>query len=187
MRRPGWLVEQLPVGMVSDDFFARFVALFEAQADTLMAHADNLEHLPDATVTPLPMVAWLAQWIGLPGLDPSMPGAQQRQMLRVGARALAWRGTRRGLLALLELLSGAPAQVDDGGGVFAEGTAPDDAAWVRIQVASTGGRDDAAFARSIADEVPAHVRVELWVGDREIWPAAAREGGGIPVAATVGR
>ncbi|MFN8075065.1 MAG: phage tail protein [Kineosporiaceae bacterium] len=176
MRRPGWLVDQLPVGMVSEDFFARFVAMFEAEADTLMAHGDSLEHLADATVTPPEMLPWLAQWIGLPGLDPTRPEQLQRRLLRTGARTLAWRGTRRGLQHLLELLSGGPAEVSDGGGVVAEGRAPQDAAWVVMRVASTGGMQESDFVTLIADEVPAHVRVELWVADRQVWPAGPVDG-----------
>ena len=55
-RHPRWLVDQLPVGMVQSDFFVRFVALFQELASTLLDDADLVEHIPDVTVTPVPML-----------------------------------------------------------------------------------------------------------------------------------
>lgn len=164
------MLDQLPVGMLSDDFFTRFVSIFQAEADTLLAHGENLPHLADPTVAPLAMVRWMADWIGLDGIDPDLPDATQRRLVTTAARTLRYRGTRGALHGFLELFSGGPARVDDGGGVWHEGEAPVDHAWVVMQVASTGGLPDADFVALIADHVPAHVRAELWVGDRQIWP-----------------
>src|SRR5690606_38241180 len=47
----------------------------------------------------------------------------------------------------------------------------DDAAWVIMQVESTGGLPEPDFVALVADEVPAHVRAELWVDGRRVWPA----------------
>lgn len=68
-RRPGWLVDQLPPAMVDEDFFRRFVTIFEEQADTLQAHGDNLDVLADTRLTPAEMLPWLASWIGVRALD----------------------------------------------------------------------------------------------------------------------
>lgn len=171
MSKSQWLLNQLPVGMTSDDFFTRFVSIFQEQGGTLLAHADNLEHLADPTVTPPAMVRWMATWIGLEGIEESLPEPLQREILAASARMLAWRGTRSGLQAFLELFSGGPATVQDGGGVWREGEAPDDAAWVVMHVESTGGLPESDFVALVADEVPAHVRAELWVDGRRVWPA----------------
>lgn len=165
------MVDQLPAGMLADDFFTRFVSLFQAQADTLVAHADNLEHLVDPAVAPPEMVRWMAGWIGQEGVDPGFAPDLQRRMLVTTARTLPWRGTLRGLREVLSLFSGAPAEVQDGGGVWGEGGAPEDTAWVIMRVASTGGLSEADFVDLVVDEVPAHVRAQLWVGDRLVWPA----------------
>lgn len=177
MRRPDWLVDQLPPAMLQEDFFRRFVQLFQAQADTLMAHADNLEHLPDPDLAPPQMLPWLASWIGLESVDGAGSPELQREVLRTAARTLAWRGTPYGLQSILELFSGAPAVVEDGGGVWRDGEAPDDTAWVVMRVESTGNLTERAFADLVADEVPAHVRAQLWVGDRLVWPRARAEPG----------
>jgi len=151
-RHPQWLVNQLPVGMLGSDFFVRFVS----------------QHVPDATVTPTPMLSYLASWIDVRTVDPSLPDAVQRTILRSSAKAMAQRGTRRGLQAYLTMLSGEPAEVTDGGGVWSEGEAPDDVAWVRMRVAGTGHLSEDEFVALVADEIPAHVRAELYVGDRRL-------------------
>lgn len=170
------MVDQLPAGMLADDFFTRFVSLFQAQADTLVAHADNLEHLVDPAVAPPEMVRWMAGWIGQDGVDPGFTEALQRRMLVTTARTLPWRGTLRGLGEVLTLFSGSPAEVEDGGGVWREGGAPDDTAWVIMRVAGTGGLREPDFVDLVSDEVPAHVRAELWIGDRLAWPAQETDG-----------
>lgn len=173
MSRDGWLLNQLPVGMLGDDFFTRFVSIFQEEAGTLVAHADNLPHLADPTVAPLAMVRQLAAWIGTTDIDPDLPEEIQRRLVRTASRTLAVRGTPGALAAVLEMFSGAPAQVEDGGGVWAEGRAPADHAWVVMRVESTGTLSDADFVTLVADHIPAHVRAELWVGDRQIWPQHA--------------
>ena len=171
-RHPLWLVNQLPVGMLGSDFFVRFVSIFQELAGTLMDGADQIEHVPDATVTPTPMLAYLASWIDVRTVDASLPEEVQRIILRSSAKALAVRGTRRGLEQYLAMLSGGDVEVVDGGGVFAEGASPADVAdvaWVRMRVASTGHLSEDEFVALIRDEVPAHVRAELYIGHRSVW------------------
>ena len=173
-RHPRWLVDQLPVGMVQSDFFVRFVALFQEVASTLLDDADLVEHIPDVTVTPAPMLQSLASWIGVDVVDVSMPEQLQRTIVASSSRSLAHRGTVRGLREFVEMLSGGPAEVIDGGGIWREGEAPQDVCWVRVTVAGTGHLSAAEFAAMIRDEIPAHVRIEFWVGT----PAGAVHDGG---------
>ena len=56
--------------------------------------------------------------------------------------------------------------------MWREGEAPADTAWVRMTVESTGWLAETDFVELVRDEVPAHVRAELYVGDRRVWPAA---------------
>ncbi|MCV2395219.1 phage tail protein [Actinotalea sp. M2MS4P-6] len=170
MSRDQWLLNQLPVGMLGDDFFTRFVSIFQAEAGTLTAHADNLPHLADPTLTPPAMLRWLATWIGTTSIDPDLPEETQRRLVTTASRTLARRGTLGSLEVVLGLFSGGPAFVEDGGGVWGEGEAPPDHAWVVMRVESTGTLSDADFVTLVADHIPAHVRAELWVGDRQIWP-----------------
>jgi MoxR-like ATPase len=61
-----------------------------------------------------------------------------------------------------------PAEVVDGRGVWREGDAPGDVCWVRITVAGTGHLSEDEFVAILRDEVPAHVRIEEWVGSRRV-------------------
>lgn len=167
-RHDHWLVNQLPVGMLGDDFFVRFVSLFQAMGDTVMAGADQIEHLADTTVTPTPLLPYLASWIDARTVDASLPEEVQRLILRSSARALALRGTRRGLQQYLQMLSGSEVEVVDGGGVWAAGDSPADPAWVRLQVGGTGHLSEDEFVALVRDEIPAHVRAELWIGGRRV-------------------
>jgi hypothetical protein len=129
------------------------------------------------------MVRWLGSWIGSESIDASLPDELQRRIVTSAAQTLAWRGTRAGLTRFLELASGGPAEVTDGGGVWRDGEAPRDTAWVRLRVESTGWMPEADFIALIRDEVPAHVRAELYVGSRLLWssdgePAADADGEG---------
>ena len=173
-RNPDWLVHQLPVGMLDSDFFVRFVSIFQELASTLLDDADNIEHTVDVTVAPEPMVRWLGSWIGTDSIDPSLDDEVQRRIVAGAASTLTWRGTVRGLTQFLELVSGGPAAVEDGGGVWPDGGAPADTAWVRMHVESTGWLNERDFVALVRDEIPAHVYAELWVGPRRVWPPAEK-------------
>lgn len=165
-RSPQWLLNQLPVGMLGSDFFVRFVSLFQEVATSIVENADNIPNVIDTGVAPPEMVRWLGSWIGVDSLDPSLPEELQRRIVRSSAETLTWRGTAAGLRRFLELISGGPAEVTDGGGVWREGDAPSDTAWVTMTVESTGWLPEPDFVALLRDEVPAHVRAELWVGTR---------------------
>ena len=175
-REPDWMLRQLPVAMIDatgSDLFVRFVSIFQELGSTLLADADNIENIVDVTVAPDEMVRWLGSWIGLSDMvehpDPSVNDHLQRRIVRSAAKTLAWRGTAQGLTEFLELMSNGPARVVEGGGVWRDGEAPLDTAWVRLEVDSTGYLDQADFVTVIRDEVPAHVRVELYVSGQCVW------------------
>jgi phage tail-like protein len=183
-----WLLNQLPVGLLDSDFFVRFVSIFQELGGTLLDDADNIENLLDLTVTPPGMLRWLGAWIGVDSVDPSLPEDLQRLIVTGSATSLRWRGTRRGLLAFLEMTTGGQCEVEDGGGVWPTGEAPRDVAWVRLRVQSTGWLEERDFIALVRDELPAHARAELYVGDRlawsSAWPAASSAPGGPPVERT---
>jgi phage tail-like protein len=174
-RSPQWMLNQLPVGMLDADFFVRFVTIFQTLGSSLLEDADNVDYLTDVTVAPDAMVRWLGSWIGTDTIDPSLEDELQRRIVASAAATLTWRGTVSGLKRFLELTSGGPAEVVDGGGVWRDGEAPTDTAWVRMTVQSTGWMDENDFIDLVRDEIPAHVYPELYVGDRRIWPVAENE------------
>jgi len=164
-----WMLDQLPVGMLDGDFFVRFVSIFQELGTTLLENADNIDNLVDLSVAPDVMVRWLSSWIGGGTIDPSLPHELQRRIVSSAAHTLTWRGTARGLKLFLELASGGPAEVTDGGGVWRAGEAPADTTWVSMSVQSTGWMPENDFVELVRDEVPAHTRAELFVAGRCVW------------------
>ena len=170
MRRSDWLLSQLPMGMLDDDFFVRFVSIFQDVATTLLEDVDNLDNIIDVTVAPDAVVRWLGSWIGISSIDPSLSVELQRRIVRESAQILAWRGTRRGLQKLLELMTDGPVEIEESGGVFREGDAGTRLPFVRMRVSSTGWVPEKDFVALVADELPANVMFELFVGGRQLWP-----------------
>lgn len=171
MRRPSdWLVSQLPMGMLEDEFFVRFVSIFQDVATTLVEDVDNLDNIVDVDVAPPEVVRWLGSWIGIESIDSSLDVDVQRRIVRETGPILAWRGTKRGLVGFLQLLTGGDVEVTDNGGVFSEGEAPVDQPMVWMKVGSTGWLSDEDFLALVRDEVPANVLFELRVDDRIVWP-----------------
>lgn len=176
-RRKDWMLGQLPMGMLDDDLFVRFVSIFQEVATSLVEGADNVPNLVDPTVAPVPALSWLASWLGVNWIEPSLPHDVQRRLVRECGRALAWRGTRYGLEILLRAVTGGEVTVEENGSVrhgiepgSPDALAPDPS--VRVAVHSTGWMSDDDFVELVTDEVPANVRCEIVVGGREIWPAA---------------
>jgi len=173
VRSPHWMLNQLPVGMLDSKFFVRFVSLFQELGNSLLEGADNIEHVLDPTVAPEQLVRWLATWIGIDAIDQQLPGDLQRLILRSSARILSWRGTKAGLTDFLQMISGGEVEVIDGGGVWREGDAPTDTAHVTLKVQTTGWLPEGDFIALLRDEIPAHARAELWIGDRLAWSSVA--------------
>ena len=178
-RRSDWLLAQLPMGMLDDELFVRFVSIFQEVATTLLEDADNVPNVVDPTVAPVPALSWLASWLGVTWIEPSLPDDLQRRLVRECGKALAWRGTRRGLEVLLEAVTGAEVLVEESGGVrrATDPAAPAPGPSVRVSVRSTGWMSDDDFVELVTDEVPANVRCQIVVDGRQIWPGSAGAGG----------
>lgn len=170
-RRPDWLLAQLPMGMLEDDFFRRFVSIFQEVASSYLDDVDNFDNVVDVTVAPAPLVPWLGSWIGVESVDQTLPHEIQRRIVRESSQILAWRGTRRGLRQFLELFSGGPVTIEETGGVYREGEAPDVAPIVRMRVEGTGWLPETDFVELVRDELPANASFELFVGERRLWPS----------------
>lgn len=168
--KPNWLINQLPGGMLDDDFLVRFLSIFQRVADTLLSHPEMMEHLLDPAVTPEPMLRYLARWLGIESLDDATPIEAQRRMVAEMGALVGWRGTRYGLLRSLELLTGWPAQVSDNGGVFTAGEAPATARHVSVSVESSGWSTPEHLLELITEELPASVTFDLHVGGEQLWP-----------------
>lgn len=158
---PGWLVGQLPVGMRDDDMLVRFTTIFERLGTSLRAGADGVEHVADPTVTFPAMLGYLGRWLGYDLLDDDLDLSRQRGIISALGRALPVRGTRAGLVAILEAVTGGPVVVDEPGGVLGADEDPGDLGPVVVRVTSTGHLRDHELHALVRDEVPAHLPVEI--------------------------
>jgi phage tail-like protein len=170
IRRPDWLVGQLPVGMLDDNFFYRFVSIFQEQAGTYLDGIDNLANTIDPAVAPPAMVRFMAGWLALPAINSALGDEYQRRLVIEASRLQWWRGTKKGLSGLLELFTGGPVEITDSGGVFRYGEAITRTAQVVVRVESIGWLSEADFVELVRDEVPANVDLQLFAGDRRIFP-----------------
>jgi phage tail-like protein len=168
--RGDWLVNQLPLGMLEDPFLVRFVRIFQTVASTIVDQVDNLEHQLDVSVAAPSMVRYMGRWLSVDNIDPEMPEELQREIVVEWGKALPWRGTRRGLEALLALATAGPVEVEETGGIWRAGEGPRRPPKVVARVASTFWTTEEALLAMVRAEVPAAVPFELFVGDRRLWP-----------------
>jgi phage tail-like protein len=171
---PGWLVQQLPRALAHDRFTRGFVGIFEEIADGVRSQVDSLEYYLDVDSAPPPFVRWLGSWIGL-DVEASLPEERQRAIVRIAGQLFIARGTAQGLAAILEAVTGAPARVIDGGGVWRRGEAPPNSGRILVRLTESGGLDEAHLYRLIQSDLPVGTTFELRIGDRtvEAPPAAA--------------
>ena len=169
-RRDDWLVHQLPVGMTDDDFFVRFVRIFQTVADSVLHHIDNMPHLFDVNVAPEALVRTIGSWMGVDWIDPSLPDHLQRRIVREYSAGLLWRGTKSGLERLLELICEGDVLVEDSGGVYTDQKVPPTAPFVRMTVPTPTWATVPDLLRIVRSELPASVTFELIVDGRVVFP-----------------
>jgi phage tail-like protein len=163
----GALRGQLPMVMAADPLIPSFLMAFEDILDTLEGHVDMQPHVLDPTVAPLEMVRWVATWAGFE-VSPSLPPERQRLLVQAAGNVVRWRGTREGLTMLMEAFTGGEVEVTDGGGVFAQGEAPERTTRVTVHLSQAGTLDDTQLVGLVRDQLPADAIIELTIGDRRV-------------------
>jgi phage tail-like protein len=168
---PHPLAELLP-GLYQDDTLVRrFTSGLDEVLAPVLGVLDSAEAYLDPQLAPLDFVAWLAQWVGVE-LDAAWPEDRQRTLVAWSAVLYAWRGTVRGLAALIEITTGLTPEIDESGGTAwtadppPAGDLPGDAVptlVVRLRARPGETLDLARLDRLVAGAKPAHVghRVEI--------------------------
>lgn len=169
----GWLVGTLPLGMQSDDFLVRFLSIFEEVATTLRAAADSVARVADVNVTSPPMVRYLGEWVGAPALDSRLEVQVQRNIVLATGATIGARGTRGALRGVLAAVTDGDVEVDEHGGVFREGEAPDGPAAVSVRVSSMGHLREQEFVELVLASVPANVPLSVECAGRTLYPVRA--------------
>ncbi len=157
------LASYLPAMLQADDFCVRFTLGLDPVLAPVLSTIDNVDAYVDPWLTPPDFLDWLAGWFGLE-LDATWPEERRRALVANALELGRWRGTVIGLALLVELYTGAPAEIDDGGDVVASDDPAEPLPGSRVgavTVRYTEGPDvdDARLRRLVRDAVPAHLAI----------------------------
>jgi len=111
------MIDGLPSVLRADEFTADFVGALDEVLSPIVLAIDGLGDYVDPDSAPVDFLHWLASWFDVE-LDPSWSEERCRETVKRLARLQLKRGTASGLEELIEALTGEPADVDDGGGVW---------------------------------------------------------------------
>ena len=165
------IASYLPAMLQADDFCVRFTQGLDPVLAPVLTTIDNLDAYLDPWLTPPDFLGWLAGWFAVE-LDATWAEEQRRALVANALELARWRGTVVGLALLVELYTGTPAEIDDGGAVIASDD-PDEPLpgerrpGVVVRYRPDDDVDAARLARLVRDAVPAHIpcRCEL-IGGR---------------------
>lgn len=111
------MIDALPAVLRADEFTAQFVGALDEVLAPIVLAIDGLGDYVDPDSAPVDFLNWLASWFDVE-LDPSWSEERCRETVKRFARLQLKRGTASGLEELIEALTGEPADIDDGGGVW---------------------------------------------------------------------
>lgn len=105
-------IESLPVIYADNDFLARFLLLFQSVWEPLEQRQDHIEMYFDPRTTPAEFLPWLASWLDL-SFNQHWPETRRRRLLAEAIELYRWRGTRYGLIRMIEVCTGITPDVTD--------------------------------------------------------------------------
>lgn len=169
MRRRGWLVRRLPVGLQEDRTMTGLVAILEEVSETVQQQADQIPFLADPAVTPEHLLTWLGRFVDAPGSE-NLPEEKRRDLLRDTGSLILRKGTREHILTLIEPYVSGSVDVLEDGGVFREGEAGrcEGIVVVRADQLEHGTATDLyKLVRSIT---PVHCQIRIEIGGQTLAP-----------------
>lgn len=154
------IAELLPATLQEDRLLCRLTAALDQVLAPAVSTVDCLDAYLDPALTPDDFLDWLGGWVGAV-VDAGWPTERRRAAVSGAVPLYASRGTVAGLRAQLELLTGAPVEVRDSGGVSVSDTPTDDAdahePWLAVTASTVDADVLPALDAVIAQAKPAHV------------------------------
>ncbi len=145
----------LPALFSESDFVGRYLSIFEQVWEPLQRRQDFLELYFDPATCPESFLGWFAQWLGLT-VDPHWPESRRREWLSEAVNLYRWRGTRYGLMRMLEVCCGVTPHVVE------DPTRPHHLLIVLpIPPGDEEGMTKGAIEAVVDQHVPAHVAYEV--------------------------
>lgn len=172
LESPAPLVANLPAIYQEDPLTGRFTLAFDDALATVILTLDNLDAYADPALAPRDFVDWLAGWVGFP-IGEAWPEERSRQLIAEAVELYRWRGTIRGLRALLAVYTGLEPEVTDTGAVTWTTTPGGDGSEARPPAAKPAGarratgkarakaRSATTGAEAAAGEVAPHLLVRV--------------------------
>lgn len=105
-------LESLPVIYADNDFLGRFLLLFQNVWEPLEQRQDHIEMYFDPRTCPASFLPWLASWLDL-SFNQHWPETRRRRLLAEAIDLYRWRGTRYGLVRMIEVCTGITPEVTD--------------------------------------------------------------------------
>jgi phage tail-like protein len=105
----------LPPIYYEDSLAQRLTGSLDEVLSPVIAVLDNLQAYLDPWVAPMDFAEWLAGWVGI-ALDETWPADRQRALIGQAGELYRWRGTVRGLSALLALYVQTEPEIIETGG-----------------------------------------------------------------------
>jgi len=108
----GIYLRYLPDIFQGNDFLKRYLHIFEDTWEPLEQRQDHIEMYFDPHTCPASFLPWLASWLDLP-FNPHWPEARHRRLLAQAMELYSWRGTRYGLIRMIEVCTGLTPEIRD--------------------------------------------------------------------------
>ncbi|PDW02679.1 FHA domain-containing protein [Candidatus Viridilinea mediisalina] len=142
-------LNHLPAIYHENDFLGRFLLIIEAMWEPLEQRQDHIAMYFNPRTCPPTMLQYLSTWLDLP-LNPFWPEPLKRLLLAEALDLMRWRGTRYGLVRLIELVTGLTPEIT---------TEPQQplVMRVRITVPDNNGVDRDLIETLIKSYKPAHI------------------------------
>jgi phage tail-like protein len=171
------LGELLPGVYLEDPLAQRFTKGLDTVLAPVFLTLDCLEAYLDPRLTPLDFLPWLASWVDIE-LDETWPEDRQREVVAATGRLHRDRGTHRGLVDYLKLLTGGTVELIESGATLASAdpaASPPGAATpglqVIVRVDDPNSINLARLNRAVRDARPAHLPYQV-----QVLPSASSEG-----------
>jgi phage tail-like protein len=163
------LGELLPGVYLEDSLAQRFTEGLDTVLAPVFLTLDCLDAYLDPWLTPPDFLPWLASWVGIE-LDETWPDTRRRAIVAAASGLHRDRGTRRGLIAYLRVLTGGEVELTESGGT--RWSAEPDAAppgtataqlQVTVRVSDPSSVNRARLDRAVCNARPAHLPYQVEV------------------------
>lgn len=149
-----------------DDFAQRFMAGLDKLLAPVFVTLENIDSYFDPYLAPEDFVEWLSTWVGL-SLDENWPLPKQRMLIAQAVELYSWRGTIRGVGALVEIYAGVVPEITESGGVATSdvpgGQIPGVASATMKVTVKGASVDPARIDVIVSAAKPAHIAHEIEV------------------------